>query len=446
MTRRKQDPLRPLTEEEREVLKQIARAHSEPASHVARAKSLLAVDDGKTYVKAAQAAGRCSGKAVSQLVSRFNQEGLAAIELRHGGGPQPIYGVVEQERILAEVRRTPDREQDGTVTWSLTTLQRALRRAPDGLPQVSTYTIWKVLHQVGWSGQQDRTWCDTGKIKRKRKAGVVEVVDPDAIPKKNLIEKAYKQAEAMGLPVWCQDQAGPFQTKPYLGTSWQPQGQPTRQPHEYIRNGTAKLLTLFHPATGQVRAKGVTNCPNSVLHPWLKQELSAILATMPLAAQDIDPTAIGKMWAEWYAGLPASPTLPANLPPLRMLLVQDNLAGHKSHNFVQWCFSQGIALLYTPLGGSWLNMAESIQGIIEHRALNGQHPSNPEQIIEWLEATVRGWNKNPTSFVWGGKRAARRDRAHKRRQDLAGSGAYIHRIRPHISIIQKRAQARQVAH
>jgi len=120
-----------------------------------------------------------------------------------------------------------------------------------------------------------------------------------------------------------------------------------------------------------------------------------------------------------------------------MLLVQDNLAGHKSHDLVQWCFSQGIALLYTPLGGSWLNMAESIQGIIERRALNGQHPSNPEQIIEWLEAAARGWNKNPTPFVWGGKRTARRDRARKRRHALAGSGACIRRVRRRKHIIEK---------
>ena len=184
MTRRKKDPLRDLTGEERDVLEQIARARSEPASHVARAKSLLAVADGKTYVEAARLAGRRSGKTVSQLVSRFNQEGLIAIEPRHGGGPQPIYGAVEQERILAEARRTPDREQDGTATWSLITLQHALRQASDGLPQVSTYTIWMTLRQVGWSWQQDRSWCDTGKVKRKRKEGIVEVVDPDATPKK----------------------------------------------------------------------------------------------------------------------------------------------------------------------------------------------------------------------------------------------------------------------
>jgi transposase len=184
MTRRRKDPLRTLAQEERDVLEQIARARSEPASHVARAKSLLAVANGKTYGEAAQAAGRRSANAVSQLVSRFNQEGLVAIEPRHGGGPQTTYGVAEQERILAEARRTPDREQDGTATWSLTTLQRALRRAPDGLSQVSTYTIWMTLRQAGWSWQKDRSWCDTGKVQRKRKEGIVEVIDPDAIAKK----------------------------------------------------------------------------------------------------------------------------------------------------------------------------------------------------------------------------------------------------------------------
>jgi transposase len=184
MTRRRKDTLRVLTKEEREVLEQIARARSEPASHVARAKSLLAVADGKTYGEAAKVAGRRSDDAVSQLVSRFNQEGLAAIEPRYGGGPQPVYGVAEQERILAEARRTPDREQDGTATWSLSTLQQALRQAPDGLPQVSTFTIWMTLRQAGWSWQLDRTWCETGKVKRKRKAGIVEVIDLDATAKK----------------------------------------------------------------------------------------------------------------------------------------------------------------------------------------------------------------------------------------------------------------------
>jgi transposase len=184
MTRRRKDPLRPLTGEERAWLERISRASSAPASHVARAKAVLAVADGQTYQAAAEAAGRRSNDAVAQLVARFNQGGLDAIAPGHGGGPARSYTTVERERILAEARRTPDRAVDGTATWSLTTLQRALRRAPDGLPQVSTYTIWRVLHDAGWSWQQSRTWCATGKALRKRKSGVVEVTDPDAEAKK----------------------------------------------------------------------------------------------------------------------------------------------------------------------------------------------------------------------------------------------------------------------
>lgn len=184
MTRRKKDPLRPLTDEEREVLEQISRAQSEPASHVARAKALLAVAGGQSYTAAARAAGRRSGDAVSQLVSRFNREGLVAIEPRHGGGPPTVYGVEERKRILAEIQRQPDREKDGTATWSLSTLQRALREAPDGLPNVSTYTIWGVLHDADWTWQKDRTWCATGTVTRKRNGVAVKVTDPEAEGKK----------------------------------------------------------------------------------------------------------------------------------------------------------------------------------------------------------------------------------------------------------------------
>ena len=185
MTRRQEDPLRPPTQEEHKLLVGISRSHAEPASHVARAKALLAVADGMSYTQAAKAAGRRSGDAVSQLVSRFNREGLSAIEPGPGGGPTPIYTAKEHERILKEVRRKPDREKDGTATWSLSTLRKALRQASDGLPCVSTYTIWKVLRESGFDWQRTRSWCETGKVKRKRKSGeVVEVTDPDAEAKK----------------------------------------------------------------------------------------------------------------------------------------------------------------------------------------------------------------------------------------------------------------------
>jgi hypothetical protein len=241
-----------------------------------------------------------------------------------------------------------------------------------------------------------------------------------------LIERAYRQARELGLLLWCQDEAGPFTTAPYDGVSWEPVGQPARQAHEYLPDGTAKLLTLLHPASGQVRVKGVTSSTNVVLHAWLQTELAAVLAMA--APIDMTPSAAHRPdWEEWQAGLTIKPTLPAELPPLRMLLIWDNLAGHKTREIVLWLFAHGIMPLYTPLGGSWLNTAESIQRILKRRALSGHHPETPMQIITWLEATARGWNRAPTPFIWGGKRAARRARSRQRRHAQGGSGACTRR-------------------
>ena len=129
---------------------------------------------------------------------------------------------------------------------------------------------------------------------------------------KKWIETAYRVGEATGLPVWCTDQAGPYQTIPYAGQSWRPVG-----------------------------------------------------------------------WERWQEGLSIKPTLLAELPPLRMLLVLDNLASHKTPELVCWLIAHGIMPLYTPVGGSWLNMVESLQRILKRRALDGQHPGDTGQIIAW---------------------------------------------------------------
>jgi transposase len=184
MSRRRKDPLRAVTDSERSSLEELGRATSAPAGVVARARALVAVAEGCAYTEAARRVGRRSGAAIGALVARFNREGLAAVEPRHGGGRRVKYGAAERERILAEVHRPPDRERDKTATRSLTTLQRALRGAEDGLPEVSTYTIWCVLREADLSWQRDRSWCHTGLAKRRRKAGEVEVHDPDATVKR----------------------------------------------------------------------------------------------------------------------------------------------------------------------------------------------------------------------------------------------------------------------
>src|SRR5215213_6072326 len=184
MSRRQKEPLRALSDGDRITLVRLSQSRRAPAAQVARATALLAVAEGQSYTAAAKQVGRRNGDTVALWVARFNREGLAAVVPRHGGGPPVRYAAQQQRRILAEAERIPDRAHDGTATWSLSTLRRALREAQDGLPGVSTYTIWRTLHAAGRSWQKSRTWCETGVVTRRRKHGTVTVVARDAAVKR----------------------------------------------------------------------------------------------------------------------------------------------------------------------------------------------------------------------------------------------------------------------
>jgi hypothetical protein len=152
-------------------------------------------------------------------------------------------------------------------------------------------------------------------------------------------------------------------------------------------------------------------------------------------------------WAAWQTGLGRRFTLPDALPPLRLLLVLDTLAGHRTPSFVGWLLDHGIMPLDTPLGGSWLNMTESVQRILIRRGLAGTHPDSVAAIIDQLEATAAGWNAAPTPFEWGGRRAARRQRSRERRHALGGSGACTRQpIRRRLTTLDEWRRATQVTH
>src|SRR2546425_13111527 len=92
----------------------------------------------------------------------------------------------------------PTRKEDGTATWSLTLLRRALRAAPDGLPRVSPFTIIHTLHEAGYSWQRSRSWCQTGKTLHRSKDGEVFArFDPLSQKKQAVIERAYQLAERL---------------------------------------------------------------------------------------------------------------------------------------------------------------------------------------------------------------------------------------------------------
>jgi transposase len=174
--------LRPVTGEERAALERIAKASSERLDRVRRALAVLAVAGGASFARAAQQAGFQSGTTIANLVGRFNQHGLGALSIAAGRGRKPTYDLAARARIVATAQRPPDRKTDGTAAWSLSTLERTLRR--ERFPRLGATTIRRVLQDAGSSYQRTRTWCPTGTAERQRKSGIVRVTDPETEAKR----------------------------------------------------------------------------------------------------------------------------------------------------------------------------------------------------------------------------------------------------------------------
>jgi transposase len=176
------EPLRAITPAEQTVLERLTRSSSERVDRVRRATAVLAVVQGQAFAPAAQQAGFASSSTVAGLVARFNRGGLAAIGIAAGRGRKPTYDPAARARIVATAQRSPERKTDGTATWSLSTLERTLRR--EAFPRLGATTIRRVLEAAGSSYQKSRTWCPTGTAERKRKSGTVRVTDPQTEEKR----------------------------------------------------------------------------------------------------------------------------------------------------------------------------------------------------------------------------------------------------------------------
>src|SRR3954451_22463434 len=105
MSRRRKDPLRTLSADERGELARLSRSRHAPAAQVARATALLAVADGRSYLTAARRAGRREGDTGAGWVGRVNPRRAGpAPATRIGWGPGPPPSPARASRRSARPR------------------------------------------------------------------------------------------------------------------------------------------------------------------------------------------------------------------------------------------------------------------------------------------------------------------------------------------------------
>jgi len=246
----------------------------------------------------------------------------AALDPRHGGGHTPTYDN-RRHGTGSCARRAAHRHRrsTATATWSLAILRRG---SPGGTPtdcrRSSTFTIGQVLHggRVHVS-RRTRTWCLTGvRPSASARPALRPSPTPDRGRQKKLIEDAYTAGAFAG--DWrCGARTKPahFQAIPHPGSSWQPEGHPARQPHEYVRgrHGQGAHPVSARP-TGRVRIEGTRTCPNAVLQPVAQAGVRGHPSRVAHGATD-GRCVTGPRGTVGRSGLTLPITLPAELPLLR---------------------------------------------------------------------------------------------------------------------------------
>ena len=142
-------------------------------------------------------------------------------------------------------------------------------------------------------------------------------------------------------------------------------GQPERQTHNYIRNGTLDLFAALNVATGEVLAR----CKQK----HRAQDFVAFL-------REIDASVA---------------------PALQVHVVLDNLSAHKAPAVHRWLLRHPrVTFHFTPTYSSWLNLVERFFGLLTEKALKrGSHTSIP-QLREAILAYVEAHNEHGKPFKW----------------------------------------------
>ena len=327
-----------LPEERRELERRI-RSRTLRADDARRARLILMLAEGESYLQIRRTLG-CNPNYVSRWKSRFEQDGLAGLFSRHGGGARLVLTPELEARILGKTRQSPT---DGSTHWSTRKLGKAL----------------KVSHTL-----VARAWARAG-LKPHRFQRYMASDDPD-------FER--KAADVIGLyvnppqhaAVFCVDEKTAIQAldrlDPVLPLS---PGRAERHGFEYFRHGTLSLYAALNTKTGEVLGKTVARHTSEAFVAFL------------------------------------SDVIASQTPGREIHVVADNLSAHKSKRVRDFLVDfPNVHLHFTPTYSSWLNQVEIWFAKIERDVITRGVFRSVKDLSRKLLRYIRHYNKNAKPIRW----------------------------------------------
>jgi len=328
-----------LTEQEEAVLRGWTRKSSGEQRLVERARIILMSHEGVSVEKIAERLNTRTAR-VSKWRQRFMRDRLNALSDAPRSGKPSQYDSATEQRVLELLDRKPPA---GYAQWNG-------RLLADGLGDVSTDHVWRILRKHKIQLQRRRSWCIS--------------TDPEFGPKAADVVGLYLNPPENAL-VLCVDE------KPHIQALERAQGF-LRLPdgkavngfsHCYKRHGTTTLFAALDIVTGQVRTGH-----------YRRRRRREFLDFMNGIVADNQGREIH--------------------------VVLDNLNTHKPKQDRWLKAHPNVHLHFIPTYSSWLNQVECWFSIMGQAALRGGSFTSSRQLREAIDEFVRAYNPTAAPFEW----------------------------------------------
>src|SRR6202161_1643853 len=328
-----------LTPSERRELRDRLRSRTLPAEDVRRARLILLLAQGKSYLAIRQVLG-CNPNYISRWKGRFEVERLAGLYSHHPGRAVEKRTPALEARILEWTRRPAP---DGSTHWSSRKLARHL-----GISHMMVARVWQ------------RAGLKPHRIER-----YMASADPDFETKAADIIGLYVKPPQHAA-VFCVDEKTAIQAldrlDPVLPLS---PGRLERHGFEYRRNGTLSLYAALDVKTGKVQGKTAERHTSAEFVDFLEQVVSGCK------------------------------------PQQEIHIILDNLSEHKTHQVAEFLERNPHAKLhFTPTYSSWLNQVEIWFARLEPEVIARGIFTSVQDLSRKLMRYIRAYSKNARPFKW----------------------------------------------
>src|ERR1700735_700725 len=328
-----------LTPSERTELRDRLRSRTLPAEDVRRARLILLLAQGQSYLAIRHVLG-CNANYISRWKGRFEAERLAGLYSHHPGRAVEKRTPALEARILEWTRRAAP---DGSTHWSSRKLAQHL-----GISHMMVARVWQ------------RAGVKPHRIERYMASD-----DPDFETKAADIIGLYVKPPQHAA-VFCVDEKTAIQAldrlDPVLPLS---PGRLERHGFEYRRNGTLSLYAALDVKTGKVQGKTAERHTSAEFVDFLEQLVSGCK------------------------------------PQQEIHIILDNLSAHKTSQVEEFLQRNPNAKLhFTPTYSSWLNQVEIWFARLEREVIARGIFTSVRDLARKLMRYIRAYSKTARPFKW----------------------------------------------